>query len=433
MFKKVLGALRLTLCVLLLVCIGVLTEKIVERSVEHQVRKFDNADINHMKYSLFSVNNWKKKLARIVVSEIQNFKIDESNKETLKKHLEAQLDVLIDKVNSQIRESNKDSTKGWFKQKLMDMLVDVKVIKSGIPEYADAIVKQMTEDKTQLQVKDMLRQRVTKYLDQTFEKTDTAETDVIVKRTGATSIDRAKEILAATVPIENHELLKMTGVLIALSVLLFLIAGYHHQTKMPAPYFFICLIALLILLFAGVTCPMIDMEAKISKFGFVLLGHNIEFKDMTVYFQSKSIIDVFWIMITHVKPEMKVVGVLMILFSIVFPILKLISSLFYYYEVFGIQNNFLMRAIVLKSGKWSMADVQVVAILMAYIGFNGMVTTQLGVLASTVPGMTFISMNGTTLQIGFYIFLTYAVLAMFFSAMIGRQVRPKNQSKLKNL
>jgi hypothetical protein len=47
------------------------------------------------------------------------------------------------------------------------------------------------------------------------------------------------------------------------------------------------------LLVAGVTTPMIDMEAKISQMSFVLLGHPIHFENQVLYFQSKSILDVF--------------------------------------------------------------------------------------------------------------------------------------------
>ena len=61
---------------------------------------------------------------------------------------------------------------------------------------------------------------------------------------------------------------------------------------------------------------MIDMEAKISQMSFVLMSHPIHFENQVLYFQSKSILDVFWIMITHKDTQMKFVGVLLITFSI---------------------------------------------------------------------------------------------------------------------
>ena len=52
-------------------------------------------------------------------------------------------------------------------------------------------------------------------------------------------------------------------------------------------------LSLITLLAAGVTTPMIDMEATISQISFELLGHAINFENQVLYFQSKSILDMF--------------------------------------------------------------------------------------------------------------------------------------------
>lgn len=70
-----------------------------------------------------------------------------------------------------------------------------------------------------------------------------------------------------------------------------------------------------------------------------------------------------------------------------------------------------------------MTDVQIVAILMAYIGFNGMVTTQFKTIQATIPRFDLISTNDTTLQIGFYIFLCHVILAIILSMLIERKAR----------
>ena len=124
------------------------------------------------------------------------------------------------------------------------------------------------------------------------------------------------------------------------------------------------------------------MEATISQMVFVLMGHPVNFENQVLYFQSKSILDVFWVMITHKDMLMKIVGALLITFSIIFPVLKLTASLGYYFNMRGSRNNRLINFFVFKSGKWSMADVMVVAIFMAFIGFNGIITSQFGKLAS---------------------------------------------------
>jgi uncharacterized paraquat-inducible protein A len=163
------------------------------------------------------------------------------------------------------------------------------------------------------------------------------------------------------------------------------------------------------------------MEAKISQMSFVLIGHPVHFENQVLYFQSKSILDVFWIMITHRDIPMKMVGLLLITFSIVFPLLKIISTLGYYYHYHRARENPVIKFFVLKSGKWSMADVMVIAIFMAYIGFNGIITSQFGQLSKANQELVILTTNGTSLQPGYYLFLTYTLLALLLSGFLTRK------------
>jgi hypothetical protein len=68
-----------------------------------------------------------------------------------------------------------------------------------------------------------------------------------------------------------------------------------------------------------------------------------------------------------------------------------------------------------------MADVMVVAIFMAYIGFNGIITSQFGQLSSAGQELVILTTNGTSLQPGYYLFLTYTLLALFLSGFLSRK------------
>lgn len=127
-------------------------------------------------------------------------------------------------------------------------------------------------------------------------------------------------------------------------------------------------------------------------------------------------------MITHDDVQMKAVGILMVLFSVVFPLLKMTASLVYYYDFHQARTNLWVKFFVLKSGKWSMTDVLIVAIFMAYIGFNGIISSQFGNLKTTGQEIVILTTNGTLLQPGFYIFLTYTLLALFLSGFLTRVV-----------
>ena len=81
--------------------------------------------------------------------------------------------------------------------------------------------------------------------------------------------------------------------LIVLSIILFAMAGINRQPLARSRYIFLVL-SLVILLIAGITTPILEMEATISQMSFELMGHTIHFENQVLYFQSKSILDVFW-------------------------------------------------------------------------------------------------------------------------------------------
>jgi hypothetical protein len=68
-----------------------------------------------------------------------------------------------------------------------------------------------------------------------------------------------------------------------------------------------------------------------------------------------------------------------------------------------------------------MADVMVIAIFMAYIGFNGIITSQLGQLSKANQELVIVTTNGTFLQPGYYLFLTYTLLGLFLSGFLTRK------------
>jgi hypothetical protein len=63
----------------------------------------------------------------------------------------------------------------------------------------------------------------------------------------------------------------------------------------------------------------------------------------------------------------------------------------------------------------------VVAIFMTYIGFNGIISSQFTQLSSAAPELQILTTNGTVLQPGYYLFLTYTLLALFLSGFLTRK------------
>jgi len=412
--------LNLILSLIIIIASVILCHQIISNSISNQKNKNNYAELNNVKYGLFSVEEWKRQITVILTEEIENLYLSSKDERKLRKHISVLLNTLIDNVDKKIREGNLGSAEGWVKQSFINIFISLENIKKGIPEYTDAVIHEMTKSKTRGQIKAVLNKQLEQYINQTFDTQDTDQLSRILHRTDSRDIESARIKINKAISVKHDLIFKQALLLIILSVILFALSGFSKQPLAPSRYILLVL-SLITLLIAGVTTPMIDMEAKISQMSFVLMGHPIHFENQVLYFQSKSILDVFWIMITHKDIQMKFVGVLLITFSIFFPLLKIASSLGYYYNYHHARENPVIKFFILKSGKWSMADVMVVAIFMAYIGFNGIVDSQFDELNSAGQELVILTTNGTSLQQGYYLFLTYTLLALFLSGFLTRK------------
>jgi hypothetical protein len=411
---------KLILSLIIIIASVILCQQIISNSTSNQKNKTYYAELNNIKYGLLSVDEWKRQITAILTAEINKLDLSKTDERELRKHVEVLLNTLIDEIDKKIREGNSGSVKGWVKQSFINIFISLEDIKKSIPEYADAIIHEIKESKTRGQIKTLLNKQLEQYSNQTFDTQDTSQLIRILIGTGSKDIGSARIKVNKAILVKQTLIFKESILLILLSVILFSLSGFSKQPLAPSRYILLVL-SLIILLIAGVTTPTIDLEAKISQMSFMVMGHPIHFENQVLYFQSKSILDVFWIMITHKDLQMKFVGVLMITFSIVFPLLKIASSLGYYYNYHQARENPVIKFFVLKSGKWSMADVMVVAIFMAYIGFNGIITSQFGQLSSAGQELVILTTNGTSLQPGYYLFLTYTLLALFLSGFLTRK------------
>ncbi len=410
--------LKIIVYAIIFVIAAALGQQIISLSKDNQLRKQDYGDINNIKYGLFSINQWKEQLSDIINAEISDLDL-KGNEKQIKPMLEAQLNQLIDGVNTKMKEKNKTTVKGKFKQAFINTFVDIDDIKSGIPKYADDIIKTMQKPKAKQNLKGLLQGKVDNYFENTFQEQDVSLIMDIVHRSGRADITSAKIKLNEDIFLAQNKIFNLTWILILLAVVLFAFAGF--SLDLPSAQYIILVLTLFILLISGVTVPMIDLEAKIAEMSFVLFDHPVRFLDQILYFQTKSVLDVFWIMITHRDIQMKIVGLLMVIFSVVFPVTKLISSILYYYNHWKSRENKIIQFFVLKSGKWSMTDVMIIAIFMAYIGFNGLIASQFEKLHSADKEIVLLTTNGTSLQPGFYLFLTYTILALFLSEFLTRK------------
>ncbi len=414
--------LNLILSTIIVIALVILCQQIISNSIANQKNKKDYAELNNVKYGFLSVDEWKTRITPIVEDEINKLHLSKEKERVLRKHIEALLNTLIDKVEKNIREGNAATLKGRTVQSFIDIFIKLDDIKKGIPEYADAVIRELKKPTTERQIKSVLNEQLKQYSDKTFNTQDTSVLSSILRRTNSQNIESARVKIDSDISTMSDRIDKESLLLITLGVMLFAIFGFSKQPLRP-PQYILLMLSLIVLLIAGVATPMIDMEATIPQLSLELMGHSIHFENQVLYFQSKSILDVFWIMITHKAMQMKLVGALLVTFSIIFPVLKLLSTLGHYYNYRHARKNPVIKFFVFNSGKWSMADVMVIAIFMAYVGFNEIITHEFGKLQSVgqEQELMLLTTNATSLQPGFYLFLTYTLLALFLSGFLARQ------------
>jgi len=184
---------------------------------------------------------------------------------------------------------------------------------------------------------------------------------------------------------------------------------------------------------AGLLLPMIEIDARIEDMSFTLFGEPVDFSDQVLYYKSKSILDVVHLMIFQRKWDIRLVGFLVLMFSVLFPVFKLCSSLIYMTFERAKSSRF-VRFMVFRTGKWSMADVMVVAIFMSYIGFSGILTEQLKQLENLSEDLDIVTTNNSSLQLGFYLFTSFVLLSLLVTHKLqwdkSDEIAPKDPNDI---
>ncbi|MEJ0080338.1 MAG: paraquat-inducible protein A [Puia sp.] len=133
------------------------------------------------------------------------------------------------------------------------------------------------------------------------------------------------------------------------------------------------------------------------------------------------------ILIQTGKIDSMIVGILILIFSILFPVTKLLSTGIYMLDKRRWAKNKVIHYFAFDSGKWSMADVLVIAILMTFIGFNGIVNNTLSDLNLNNGTITSITTNNTSMQPGYIIFIGFVLYSFTLSYIL------KNISHLRHI
>ncbi|WP_058553552.1 paraquat-inducible protein A [Thiohalocapsa sp. ML1] len=419
-------AAALSLGTLLLAAVLLASQLILDLRRVQQLET-DLAELHDVRYGLLNASLWVERLSGLLARKIDTFELTDENRPALKRNIEIALDRILVEVERYLRQRNAGGGNFWerlggaFRQGVQDFLVDFTELRAQVPAYAEAILDEFERPEARAQLKAQLLAAVDGAAAATFTATDFSAYRAVLARHGCADAAACEPGLRAEADaLQARARSFSAGVLLAVAGM-FLVAWRERPHLQPEVMAMLTAGAL-VLLAGGVVTPMIDVEARISELRFMLLGEPIVFTDQVLYFQSKSILDVVRVLVETRAWDMILVAVLITLFSLVFPSFKVLAGFVYYLDWRGLRTNCFVYFFALRSGKWSMADVLVVAMLMAYVGFSGLVESQVAAMAGSGRGVDVITTNGTALQLGFYLFLAFVLASLVLSSLLEARV-----------
>ncbi|MDP4953837.1 MAG: paraquat-inducible protein A [Flavobacteriales bacterium] len=410
--------LRNAIAVVLLIIIALSITQLYRIAQQSQVMKQEKVELQHIKYGLFNVDEWKSIAANIISQKVNNFEITPENEKELQKKTEKILREVIDQAEYLMKEENKkEGIKGFFRQTVSDFVVPFDKLRAQIPQFSKTILNTLNDPKSKEKIKELIIQKINELADETIGSMDYSLQNAIFKKYNVET--RAEAIYQLEKQLQHqHKQAKTISILLFISILCaFTLCIIPGSTSMELGVY--TAIACVLLL-GGVALPMIDIEATISSFEFILMGEQVLFQDQIIFFQSKSILDVVFLLIEKGDPALALVALLIGLFSIIFPLIKIILSADVQIRGYLPKNSF-TKFFVFKSGKWSMADVMVVALFMAYLGFGGIINSQLNQLEKSSGSLEVFTTNNSKLQLGFFIFFSFTILSLLISQKIDKR------------
>lgn len=419
---SILGKIFITILILGLT--GILSFSafnVVRSSNKRSLIKKDYSEINNIKHGLLSVTAWRDHVVKIVDAQIDEFDFSNKQEEAIRSQLNDLLNAVISQAEGSLDEKD-IPLKERIKNKAIDKFVNFDKIRASIPEYSQTILDELNKNKSKRRLKFIARDKFMELADKTKDSVNIHKrVDDLLSQYGYSSIDAFNEGTLGEIDSLEEDAYFYTYISLAILLLYLLLWVFFYKFKAYHKFIFIAsIVAAGIALVGGLLAPMIEIDARIKELNFILIGESLVFYNQVIFFQSKSIVEVVQILISTKKIDSIVVGLLILTFSVVFPITKLVCTEVYFLGKRKLRDNKVINFFVFKSGKWSMVDVLVVAIFMAYIGFDGIFESQLQNLNIERGYLSSIATNKTSLQPGVLLFVGYILFGLALAAILKK-------------
>ncbi len=387
-------------------------------SARRQLRT-DLAELTHVRYGLLSADRWRDIIAPILNAQIDKLDLKGQSK-NLRPMVQQSLYALLENIKKQMSApSPKGSAMpGQGNPMLVNLIIAS--LRPHVPEYTNVVMAELAKPKNQTGFKESIRSVLAEGITNTFGTVDMTTYSSILKRYGCPSGAVCEQTLEKQIEEADERITRYY-----LTVLGSVAAGFAllavGKPVLSRSAVVVLMLFCIVLLAGGVLSPMIEVEARITRLDVTLLGAPIEFREQSLYFRSKNVLEVFQTLIEMGRPEMTVVAVLVLLFSVVFPLLKMLALSACLLRPAMLRTSRIVKFLAFESSKWSMADVMALAIFMSFVAFNGLIGSAMEGLKDA-GGQLAIPTNSSKMLPGYYLFIGFCLASIFLSKKLERGI-----------
>ena len=417
--------LRLAASLLLLAAAMAFTWLTIDGLSSRRRLRTELAEISHVRYGLLNADRWVEKILPVLDAKIDALDLRATNQASLRPIVENALYRLLDdmKVKASANQSPGAGVDGFLGQANAFMAnVMVGTLRPHVREYADVVLAEMGRPENKQALKKYIQGVIAEGAKNTFGNMDMTWYSHILEQYGCGSDARAcQQNLGRRIGEEDGRVSYYDVTVLGSSAVAFvlLMAGRPVLRRSSV---LVLLLFCAVLLVGGVLTPMVEVEAKISRLDMTFLGEPIAFTDQILYFQSKSVLEVFQTLITQGRPDMWFVGVLVLMFSVIFPTLKVLTLGLCLHKPAVLERNRVVRFLGLESSKWSMADVMALAIFMSFVAFNGLVANAMNGLKGTGVQLA-IPTDSSKILPGCHLFIGFCLASLLLSKKLERGIK----------
>ncbi|NOW94187.1 paraquat-inducible protein A [Mucilaginibacter sp. SG564] len=392
-------------------------------SAEREQVKEDYSLSNSVSFGLFSIDQWRDRITDVLSSQIQDFHITKAQQKDLLVMVEKQMHELISKTVAEINQPQK-GLGGKLKKLAFNTLVDSAELQAQVKPFAKTVVAKISSPESEKRLKNIAGSKVNQLTKQIYDSVSVANytvTKYVYKKYKVSNPVAFNQRIDQRLSALKIQLIQYVCIMLGCVLLALLLwFSLRKQVHMQTPLFVFALIFAMVMLITGSLLPVIEVDARIQSLDLGLLNGKVEFKNQVLFYQSKSILGVVETLIAQSKPDAIVVGILILLFILILPLLRLIAKGIYVLSPQKFGGNGIVRYLTFELGKWDMSDVMIVGMLMTYIGLNGILKSQLSNLNIHSESLNVITSNGTSLQPGYFIFAGYVFFAALLSYILKR-------------